>query len=55
MKCLCCNQSSTDQISLKDYYVISHDIDENNCYFENFLQGINVLCQENFFVATISV
>ena len=53
MECLCCNQSFTDLFFLKDHYIISHNVDENNYFFKNFL--INFLCQENNFVATIFV
>ena len=33
MKCLYCNQSFNDQFSLKDHYIISHNVDENNYFF----------------------
>ena len=33
MKCLCCDQVFNDQCSLKDHYVNSHGVDENNYFF----------------------
>ena len=34
MKCLCCEQIFTDQSLLKDHYLTSHNVDENNHFFK---------------------
>ena len=44
MECLCCNQSFTDQFSLKDHHIISHNVDENNYFFQK------LFTRDKFFV-----
>ena len=41
MECLCCGQIFTDQSSLKDHYLTSHNADQNNHFLKKiFTRGV---------------
>ena len=39
MKCLCCDEVFNNQYFLKDHYVNSHSVDENNYFFRKVFAG----------------
>ena len=49
MKCLCCEQSSSDLNSLKEHYVLQHGIDENNYVFRKLFTRDRVFVPKKCF------
>ena len=49
MKCLCCEQTFADQLSLKNYCVNFHNVDKNNHFFKKNLLGPKFFHRESVF------
>ena len=50
MKCLCCEQTFAEQLSLKNYCVNFRNVDKNNHFFKKNLLGPKFFYRESVFI-----